>query len=67
MSKIVIIKKKDAIMSGEMVRLTPSLTSQKVLFGHRLKRSLNEADGIAFWYTMEQGDYNRNTFWSSDG
>lgn len=72
----------DAIASGEMVRLAPSLKSQKgaiwtkaptefewweVDIVFRISgRGRIGADGMAFWYTTEQGDYNGNSFGSSD-
>uniref|UniRef100_A0A336LLH2 CSON014422 protein n=1 Tax=Culicoides sonorensis TaxID=179676 RepID=A0A336LLH2_CULSO len=72
----------NAIASGEMVRLAPSLKSQKGAIWTKAQtefewwevdivfrvsgRGRIGADGIAFWYTTEQGDYNGNTFGSSD-
>lgn len=72
----------DAIASGEMVRLAPSLKSQKGAIWTKTKtdfewwevdivfrisgRGRIGADGLAFWYTTEQGDYNGNSFGSSD-
>lgn len=65
-----------------MVRLAPSLKSQKgaiwtkaptefewweVDIVFRISgRGRIGADGMAFWYTTEQGDYNGNSFGSSD-
>ncbi|XP_063701654.1 protein ERGIC-53 [Culicoides brevitarsis] len=72
----------NAIASGEMVRLAPSLKSQKGAIWTKTRtefewwevdivfrisgRGRIGADGMAFWYTTEQGDYHGNSFGSSD-
>ncbi|XP_061398947.1 protein ERGIC-53 [Musca vetustissima] len=72
----------NAIASSEMVRVAPSLRSQKGAIW--TKNQLNfdwweveivfrvngrgriGADGLAFWYTTQKGDYNGPVFGSSD-
>ncbi|KPJ17356.1 Protein ERGIC-53 [Papilio machaon] len=72
----------NAIASGESVRLAPSLRSQKgaiwtkqpinfdwwevdVMFKVTGRGRIG-ADGLAFWYTTQRGDYNGDVFGSSD-
>jgi mannose-binding lectin 1 len=72
----------DAIASSESVRVAPSLRSQKGAVWTKSKTSFDwwevdiafrisgrgriGADGLAFWYTTEKGDYNGEVFGSSD-
>jgi len=72
----------NAIASSEMVRLAPSLKSQKGAIWTKQPTNFDwwevdivfrvsgrgriGADGLAFWYTTQQGDYNGNVFGSSD-
>ncbi|CAK1549084.1 unnamed protein product [Leptosia nina] len=72
----------NAIASGESVRLAPSLRSQKgaiwskqpinfdwwevdVMFKITGRGRIG-ADGLAFWYTSQRGDYTGDVFGSSD-
>ncbi|XP_072937803.1 protein ERGIC-53 [Epargyreus clarus] len=72
----------NAIASGESVRLAPSLRSQKgaiwtkqpinfdwwevdIMFKVTGRGRIG-ADGLAFWYTTQRGDYNGDVFGSSD-
>ncbi|XP_022115341.2 protein ERGIC-53 isoform X1 [Pieris rapae] len=72
----------NAIASGESVRLAPSLRSQKgaiwtkqpinfdwwevdVMFKITGRGRIG-ADGLAFWYTTQRGDYTGDVFGSSD-
>ncbi|KAJ2939350.1 hypothetical protein O0L34_g13446 [Tuta absoluta] len=72
----------DAIASGESVRLAPSLRSQKGAIWSKnpvnfdwwevdimfkvTGRGRIGADGLAFWYTSNRGDYQGEVFGSSD-
>lgn len=72
----------DAIASSENVRVAPSLRSQKGAIWTKQKTTFDwweidisfrisgrgrvGADGLAFWFTSEKGDYNGNVFGSSD-
>uniref|UniRef100_U5EV65 Putative mannose lectin ergic-53 involved in glycoprotein traffic n=1 Tax=Corethrella appendiculata TaxID=1370023 RepID=U5EV65_9DIPT len=72
----------NAIASAESVRVAPSLRSQKGAIWTKQKtvfdwwevdvvfrvsgRGRIGADGLAFWYTTEKGDYNGDVFGSSD-
>lgn len=72
----------DAIASSESVRVAPSLRSQKGAVWTKQKTSFDwwevdiafrisgrgriGADGLAFWFTTEKGDYNGEVFGSSD-
>ncbi|XP_053683342.1 protein ERGIC-53 [Sabethes cyaneus] len=72
----------NAIASSENVRIAPSLRSQKGAIWTKHKTSFDwwevdivfrvsgrgriGADGLAFWYTAEKGDYNGDVFGSSD-
>ncbi|XP_028177939.1 protein ERGIC-53 isoform X3 [Ostrinia furnacalis] len=72
----------NAIASGESVRLAPSMRSQKgaIWSKHPLSfdwwevdvmfkvtgRGRIGADGLAFWYTTQRGDYTGEVFGSSD-
>ncbi|XP_055686391.1 protein ERGIC-53 isoform X3 [Lutzomyia longipalpis] len=72
----------DAIASAESVRIAPSLRSQKGAIWTKSKTTFDwwdveivfrvsgrgrvGADGLAFWYTTEKGDYNGDVFGSSD-
>ncbi|GAB0092585.1 Protein ERGIC-53 [Sergentomyia squamirostris] len=72
----------NAIASAESVRIAPSLRSQKGAIWTKSKTSFDwwdieivfrvsgrgrvGADGLAFWYTTEKGDYNGDVFGSSD-
>uniref|UniRef100_A0A1L8E2X7 Putative legume-like lectin family n=1 Tax=Nyssomyia neivai TaxID=330878 RepID=A0A1L8E2X7_9DIPT len=72
----------NAIASAESVRIAPSLRSQKGAIWTKSKTAFDwwdveivfrvsgrgrvGADGLAFWYTTEKGDYNGDVFGSSD-
>jgi mannose-binding lectin 1 len=72
----------DAIASSESIRIAPSLRSQKGAVWTKAKTTFDwwevdvafrisgrgriGADGLAFWYTTEKGDYNGEVFGSSD-
>lgn len=72
----------NAIASSENVRVAPSLRSQKGAIWGKTKTNFNwwevelifritgrgrvGADGLAFWYTADQGAYDGNVFGSSD-
>ncbi|ALC43458.1 ergic53 [Drosophila busckii] len=72
----------NAIASAESVRVAPSLRSQKGAIWTKSQTSFDwwdveivfrvtgrgriGADGLAFWYTTEKGDYNGPVFGSSD-
>lgn len=72
----------DAIASSDSVRVAPSLRSQKGAVWTKSKTNFDwwevdisfrvsgrgrvGADGLAFWFTTEKGDYNGNVFGSSD-
>lgn len=72
----------DAIASSESVRVAPSLRSQKGAIWTKTKTNFDNweveivfrvtgrgrigADGLAFWYTAEKGDYSGPVFGSSD-
>lgn len=72
----------DAIASSESVRVAPSLRSQKGAVWTKQKTNFEwwevdiafrisgrgriGADGLAFWFTTEKGDYNGDVFGSSD-
>ncbi|CAB3237400.1 unnamed protein product [Arctia plantaginis] len=72
----------NAIASGESVRLAPSLRSQKGAIWTKQAVSFDwwevdimfkvtgrgriGADGLAFWYTTQRGDYTGEVFGSSD-
>ncbi|XP_055912905.1 protein ERGIC-53 isoform X1 [Eupeodes corollae] len=72
----------NAIASAESVRVAPSLRSQKGAIWTKSKTNFDwwdveivfrvtgrgriGADGLAFWYTQEKGDYNGQVFGSSD-
>lgn len=72
----------DAIASAESVRVAPSLRSQKGAIWTKSQTNFDwwdveivfrvtgrgriGADGLAFWYTTEKGDYNGQVFGSSD-
>lgn len=72
----------NAIASSENVRIAPSLRSQKGAIWTKSKTNFERwevdvvfrvsgrgrigADGLAFWYTAEKGDYTGDVFGSSD-
>ncbi|SPP85426.1 protein ERGIC-53 [Drosophila guanche] len=72
----------NAIASSESVRVAPSLRSQKGAIWTKTQTNFDwwdveivfrvtgrgriGADGLAFWYTTEKGDYNGPVFGSSD-
>lgn len=72
----------DAIASSESIRVAPSLRSQKGAVWTKTKTNFDwwevdiafrisgrgriGADGLAFWFTTEKGDYNGEVFGSSD-
>jgi len=72
----------NAIASSESIRVAPSLRSQKGAVWTKAKTSFDwwevdiafrisgrgriGADGLAFWYTTEKGDYNGEVFGASD-
>lgn len=72
----------NAIASSDSVRVAPSLRSQKGAIWTKSKTNFDwweveivfrvtgrgriGADGLAFWYTTEKGDYNGPVFGSSD-
>ncbi|KAG5679093.1 hypothetical protein PVAND_008687 [Polypedilum vanderplanki] len=72
----------NAIASSESIRVAPSLRSQKGSVWTKSKTTFDwwevdiafrisgrgriGADGLAFWYTSEKGDYNGEVFGSSD-
>ncbi|XP_075218847.1 lectin, mannose binding protein ergic53 [Lycorma delicatula] len=72
----------NAIASSENVRIAPSMRSQKGAIWTKSKTSFDwwevdiifrisgrgriGADGLAFWYTEDKGDYNGEVFGSSD-
>uniref|UniRef100_A0A6B2ECP4 Putative mannose lectin ergic-53 involved in glycoprotein traffic n=1 Tax=Phlebotomus kandelakii TaxID=1109342 RepID=A0A6B2ECP4_9DIPT len=72
----------NAIASSESVRIAPSLRSQKGAIWTKSRTNFDwwdveivfrvsgrgrvGADGLAFWFTTEKGDYNGDVFGSSD-